>query len=78
MPLYDLKCANCTHIFETLCASNDWEQGRVPCPSCAHTVLERAYTRPAGVSVKPSKSAMPACPSSGAACPHAGRCGIPS
>jgi putative FmdB family regulatory protein len=73
MPLFDLKCKQCAHVFETLCSAKDWEEGHVPCPSCAHKGLERAYARPAGVVVKASAAAS--CPSSGMACPRAGNCG---
>jgi len=76
MPLYDLKCKQCEHIFETICTAKEWEEGRVPCPSCAHKGLERAYARPAGVVMKQPAASAGACPSSGMACPHAGRCAM--
>ena len=71
MPLYDFRCRGCGHVFETLCSSQDKEAGRVPCPECGATDLDRAYSRPAGVVMK---AAAPACPS-GAMCPNAAACG---
>ena len=42
MPMYDLKCSQCSHIFEVFCKYTDKDQQE--CPSCKSTNHESHHS----------------------------------
>ncbi|MDZ7697037.1 MAG: zinc ribbon domain-containing protein [Deltaproteobacteria bacterium] len=40
MPIYEFRCKNCNHVFESLCFKNDGSDHET-CPECGQTDSEK-------------------------------------
>ena len=66
MPLYEFTCRECGHTFEELTTLAEVESGRLQCPACASTRIER------GFSTFATGGAGGAAPATGGGCGHGG------
>ncbi|MBN2515821.1 MAG: zinc ribbon domain-containing protein [Deltaproteobacteria bacterium] len=46
MPIYEYKCKNCGHEFETIVFSSN-DDSKVECPQCGKKKAEKMISRPA-------------------------------
>ena len=44
MPIFEFRCAACSHIFEKICV-NSTDQVDLVCPECGATTLERVVSQ---------------------------------
>ncbi|MCC6348140.1 MAG: zinc ribbon domain-containing protein [Candidatus Eisenbacteria bacterium] len=72
MPLYEYRCAACSHRFESLL--DRWDSPAPPCPHCGESSVRRQWsvfavgTAPESRPTSPPRAAAGACRSSGCAC----------